>query len=342
MTGGIGTEYLTDFTQKISISFPTSNRLRWNVDAAYDYYSSASTDNIDNIRSSDSSSDLRAQLNVGLQYVLSDNRDLGFHLGTSNEYDYTSVHAGMNYSIRSQDGNTNLDIRGQAFYDIWTFFFPKELRRKVSLPTDKRQSYNVAASLTQVINKKMQVSLMSEATYMTGLLSTPFHRVYFVEKQTPDIERLPEKRLKVPLGLRLNAYLSERLILRTYYRYYWDSWGMKAHTASVELPIKINRFFALCPHYRYHTQSAVDYFNPYKESSISDQYYTSDFDLASLNSHSYGLGIIYGKSDGLARWKIPIVNKKLLVETVDIKYSRYHRSTGLNAEIISLGIKFSI
>ena len=128
VTGGIGTERLTDFTQKVMISIPTSPKLRLNLDGAYDYYSSASTDNIDNIRSSDSSSDLRAQFGAGLQYMASEQVTTGFRLGTSVEYDYFSIHAGGNVSITSKNGNRRLDIATQAFYDQWILFFPKELR----------------------------------------------------------------------------------------------------------------------------------------------------------------------------------------------------------------------
>lgn len=341
VTGGIGTEQLTDFTQKVTISIPTSPKLRINLDGAYDYYSSASTDNIDNIRSSDSSSDVRSQFGAGIQYDATEQLSTGFRLGTSIEYDYYSFQAGGNVSLMSKNGNRKLDVSAQAFYDQWLFFFPKELRGEVSLPTDKRQSYNLAVSYSQVVSKRMQISLMAEATYMEGLLSTPFHRVYFSDRDRPDIERLPGNRLKIPLGVRGNVYLTERLILRSYYRYYWDDWGMQAHTASIELPVKLNRFFAVYPHYRYHVQNAVDYFAPYKEHHSQNELYTSDFDLSDLSSHTFGLGVLYSRSDGIAKVKLPLVNKTLSLESIDLKGSIYQRSTGLNGFIVSLGAKVS-
>ena len=340
VTGGIGTEYLTDFTQKVSVSFPTSPKLRWNIDAAYDYYSSASTDNIDNIRSSDSQADIRSQLSIGFDYAKNENHSYGARLATSVEYDYTSFNAGLSYSFLSNSGNSRIDFQSQAFYDIWYLIYPVELRGEAQAPTDKRQSYNGAITFSQVLNRKMQFAVMAEATYMKGLLSTPFHRVYFQEQEVARIENLPDNRLKIPLGLRLNTYLSERLILRTYYRYYWDSWGMHAHTATVELPVKINRFFAIYPHYRYHTQTAVDYFKPYKAHSVADNYYTSDYDLSELHTHTYGIGILYGKAGGLFKIKTPFKKRPhLVIENIDIKYSHYDRSTGLVGDIISLGIK---
>ena len=342
VTGGIGTEKLTDFTQKVSLSIPTSPKLKINIDGGYDYYTSESTDNINNIRSSDSISDVRSHINVGFTRQQNNQWTYGARLGTSVEYDYTSVTGGLNLSYLTNNGNSRFDLQGQAFYDVWGVIYPKELRGEVSVPTDKRQSYNIALTYSQVLNKRMQIALMSEVTLMNGLLSTPFHRVYFEDQAGADIERLPSKRYKIPIGARFNYHLSDRFILRTYYRYYWDNWGMDAHTFSVEVPYKINRFFAVYPHYRYHTQSAIDHFAGYKEHRTSETFYTSDYDLSDLSSHSIGLGILYSKPNGLARVKIPFVkNRKLALESIDLKGSYYTRSTGLKSYIISVGTKIS-
>ena len=342
VTGGIGTEQLTDFTQKLSVNFPTSEKLRWNINAAYDYYSSASTDNIDNIQSSDSASDVRSQFSIGIDKKADERTSMGVTLGTSIEYDYYSVFSGVNFSKLSKTGNTRIDVNAQVYYDLWQVIFPVELRGEVSVPTDRRQSYNLALGLSQVMNKRMQLAVIAEATFMNGLLSTPFHRVYFQEQNRATIENLPSQRLKLPVAARWNVHLTERLIMRSYYRYYWDSWGMQAHTASIELPIKINRFFTVYPHYRYHQQTAVDYFAGYKEHVPGASYYSSDYDLSALTSHNYGLGLMYAPAEGLAKLNLPFRKRDQFVfESIDIKYSHYSRCTGLQGDIISLGIKMS-
>ncbi len=343
VTGGIGTEQLTDFTQKIILRIPTSEKLSLNLDAGYDYYSSASTDNIDNIPSSDSASDVRAHGNIGLTYDKTDYQQLGFRIGGSVEYDYTSINGGINYSLLSKDKNTSIGLSAQAFIDRWYVIFPRELRGEVSVPTDKRQSYNASIGITRVLNKKMQISLQLEGIYMRGLLSTPFHRVYFQEQARAGIERLPDQRLKLPIGLRLNTHLSEWLVARLYYRYYWDNWGVQGHTANIEVPIKINRFFWIAPYYRYHTQTASTYFKSYKEHTITNKFYTSDHDLANLSSHAFGIGLSYSPSGGIAKINLPFKKRSdFLVKSIDLKYGHYIRSTGLKGNIVSLGVSFSL
>jgi len=72
----------------------------------------------------------------------------------------------------------------------------------------------------------------------TGYLGLPFHRVYFTNGQDT-IEKLPSQRFKLPIGFRLNYFLGDNVILKAYYRFYIDDWGVRSHTASLEVPIKI-------------------------------------------------------------------------------------------------------
>jgi hypothetical protein len=41
--------------------------------------------------------------------------------------------------------------------------------------------------------------------------------------------------IKLPLGFRTNYFLGDNLIMRSYYRYYTDSWGSKSNTANMEV-----------------------------------------------------------------------------------------------------------
>ena len=127
------------------------------------------------------------------------------------------------------------------------------------VPPTSAGPYNLGLTYSQVINRKLHTSLSLDGIYMTGLLSTPFHRVYFQEQAAAKVEKLPDTRLKTA-GRAAAELPCRRLSGRPpYYRYYWDSWGIQAQTASLELPVKINRFFSVYPFYRYHNQTAADY-----------------------------------------------------------------------------------
>lgn len=344
VTGGIGTEQLTDFTQKLIVSVPVSPKLKINVDGGYDYYTSASSDNVDPIRSDDSAEDLRVHGNVGFTYKLNNQHTIGARVGGSGEYDYASVSGGLNYGFLSKDENTTVTANFQSFIDKWDLIYPVELRGQGQLVhTSNRQSHNLSVTLARVLDQKTVASISVEGVYMNGLLSTPFHRVYFADQAAPRVEKMPSTRFKLPIGVRVNRYINEWMILRTSYRYYMDTWQMQAHTASVELAIKPHRFLAITPFYRFHTQTAARYYHPYQVNSTVAPFYTSDTDLAALTSHAYGVGISYQPANGIANIKIPLKkDKNFKLKNIDLKYSHYDRSTGLKANIISLGLGFSI
>lgn len=226
------------------------------------------------------------------------------------------------------------------------------------IDTKSRNSYSLSFNFSQILNKNAQFSLFFDVVQQQGWLANPMQRVYFrdvdnfyignassipnytsstnrdVFQLADDIERLPDTRFKIPIGLRLNYYLNEIFTLRTYYRYYFDDWGVKSHTADVELPIKVSDKFTLYPSYRYYNQTAADYFAPYEQNLSTSEFYTSDYDLSKFNANQYGLGISY--TDIFAKWHI----WKLGLKSIDLKYNSYERNTGLTANIISAGFKF--
>ena len=342
VTGGIGTEALQDFANVVIVNVPFDSINSIAVTGGVDYYTSASTDNIDNNQSSASSRDLRAYGTVNYSRKnLRRGETYSAKVGGSSEYDYTSISFGLSYAKEFNEGNSELSLNAQVFRDNWELYFPVELRGQAKVATSLRNSYNFQATYSQVLNKRMQFSISGEAIYMEGLLSTPFHRVYFSDQLTPDIERLPNSRLKIPVGIRFNYFPIDVLVLRSYYRFYTDDWGLQAHTFNLETPIKINDWFTVSPSFRYNTQAAADYFAPFASHTSSEIFYTSDHDLSSLSSQKIGLGFRVAPLYGLARMKFP--RKKILqFKTLDLRTAYYKRSTGLAAFIVSLALNFEI
>jgi len=221
-----------------------------------------------------------------------------------------------------------------------------------------RNTYSLSLSFSQILTKNAQVSIFLDVIQQQGWLANPMQRVYFGDRDNyyvgnaesipnytstsntnvfqlaDDIERLPDTRFKTPIGARFNYYVNETISLRTYYRYYFDDWGMTSHTASLEVPIKLSDQFTIYPSYRYYTQTAIDYFAPYEENLSTQEFYTSDFDLSAFDAHQYGIGIRY--TDIFTKLKI----FKFGLKSIDLRFQQYDRSTGLNASIISGGFKF--
>ena len=204
-----------------------------------------------------------------------------------------------------------------------------ESASKTVIPSKSRNTYTASLSFSQIINQRMQGSISMDFVYMSGYLGLPFHRVYLnTGKDT--LETLPSQRVKLPIGLRLNYFLGDRIILRTYYRFYIDNWGMTSHTANIEVPIKLTPFFSISPFYRYYVQRAVNYFAPYEKHSIDEQYYTSNYALSGFTSHMYGSGFRIAPPKGL------LGSLKIL----EVRYAHYTQTTDLTANTIALDMTF--
>lgn len=342
VTGGEGTEELEDQDVSTVIIVPLDSITNLDVKVGFNHYSSASTDRIDSRLSTASAKDNRVQLQMGYERLMPVKRQSwSVGLGGSLESDYFSSSITGAYSWDSKDGNRQINLQLQAFLDTWVVIFPEELRVPglAQVPTDKRRSFNLSISWSQVINQRLQIALASDIVYQQGLLSTPFHRVFFRGVTQARIENLPTRRIKVPLSIRANYFLSDFFVLRTYYRFYYDDFEIMAHTASLELPIKLGNIFSIYPHYRYHTQTAATWFAPFAEHVETERFYTSDYDLSAFDSHNYGIGLSFAPIYGISRFRVNSQGRLGFFKSIDLRYSRYQRSDGLSA--FSLGLDFA-
>lgn len=309
----------------------------------------------------------------------------------STEYDYESIGLGIGVARLCNDQNTELGFKAHLFLDEWKLIYPTELHQYEQyggeflnmgyfygvdifnqfgeksksyhpmffspLEEKNRHSYAFSVHFSQVLSAKTQLSLMSDVLYQTGLLSTPFHRVYFADTdnyfignpaQIPmynyeyntevfhladDIERLPNTRLKFPVGVRFHQYVNDFVVLKTYYRYYVDDWGLNAHTIQFDVPIRLFPKFVFTPTYRFHTQNEAYYFAGYMQHYSYQRYYTSDNDLSTFYSNQFGGSIKYVDA------MLDVEFLGIGLKSAEIRYQRYVRSNLLDADIISFGIK---
>lgn len=427
VSGGIGSEKLTDVASNIVVAMPLNDDDVLTIDLGISAYSSASSSNINPFNSTGASgaggddddriaggqkasatgpygtpwqassgaskSDQLVSVVANYSHS-SDSRNFIWNtdVSFSNEYDYTSVGFGGGIASLFNEKNTELSLKVNAYLDQWRPIYPTELheyskygsnfltqgyfsgvsvldQNGVStanyLPSAfqtvnavNRNSFSASVGFSQVLTKKLQVSVFFDVLQQQGLLSSPYHRIYFADKANfyigqpeyisnyestsnagvyklaDDIERLPDSRFKLPVGARLNYYINERFIVRTYYRFYSDNWDIQSHTASFELPVKLSDKFTVFPMYRYYTQTASKYYAPYETHLSTEKFYTSDADLATFDANQYGFGVNYTDIFTAGKiWKFGLKN-------IDFRFNHYKRSDNLNANIATIAFKF--
>jgi hypothetical protein len=350
VTGGIGTEKVTDIANGLDLNFVwtnhNNNKNTLAVGLGFDYHTAASQAYVSK---TGASSPTGTRIYPSVDWTV-ENAKTGntFGIGTyySTEYNYNSLGADVHYSAKTDNKNGEFSVKLQGYFDHVTLIYPSEfnpLATDVNSSGDggghhqdnngssPRETYSAAFGYSQIINSRLQIAFLADVVGQNGFLSLPFHRVYFSNGKDT-IERLPSSRFKLPLGFRANYFLGDNIILRSYYRYYADSWGIRSSTANLEVVYKISPFFSISPFYRYYTQTAARYFSPYEEASPTQQYFTSNYEYAQFHSQFFGVGFRIAPPNGVFGWQG--------LHELEIRYGHYAQNTDLVSNVVSLNLGF--
>lgn len=340
VTGGLGTEKLNVYATRVFLK-KTAGKNTYSIRGGIDVISSASTDNIDSIVSSASKLDARTYVNLDYSRLLKKEKwAVSGGAGFSIESDYFSrmIRIGAEYSPSNKMRTYFLNI--QMYFDDlrwgrlnWEYrkpvklIYPSELRDREWFDIHRRNTYAFNSGFTQVVNKKNVAGIFFEIIFQDGLLSTPFHRVYFTDSSHV-VENLPKNRLKGILGLHWNAFVGGRLVLRNRINTYLDDFGIKALNVESESVIKVLPQFSFGPHFRFYLQEGSRFFAPHRGHHPFENFYTSDFDLSTLRTFLIGFSGRYTPN--------VYMGKRFSFNNLNLRYSYFKRSDQLHAHIVSI------
>ncbi|MBS2098399.1 DUF3570 domain-containing protein [Carboxylicivirga linearis] len=228
VSGGKGTEQLTDGAAAIVVSVPLNDDDVLTIDASVSAYTSASSSNInpfdgeqpaDPFRASSGASKSDVWSNfTGTYSHSSDDRNSiwSSHFSVSSEFDYFSLGFGGGYTRLLNEKNTELHAKLSVHLDSWSLLYPYELRpfgeggeglddpffslHNITGNPDyapvfsehsskKRNSYALGLSVSQIFTSNFQGIFLFDLIQQNGLLSTPFQRVYFADTEASFIDQ---------------------------------------------------------------------------------------------------------------------------------------------------------
>lgn len=350
VTGGTGTEKVTDIANGLTLNFVKTDRnLNKNtlqVGLGFDYHTAASQAYVSKTgASSPSGTRIYPSVDYTIESAKTGNT-FGVGAYYSNEFNYKSLGADLHFSVKTANKNGEFSAKVQGYFDNVTLIYPSEFESASVIPTTNysghgdghrnygtspRKTYNASFAYSQIINSRLQIAFLADVVGQNGFLSLPFHRVYF-NNGKDTIERLPSSRFKLPVGFRANYFLGDNIILRSYYRYYADSWGVRSNTANLEVAYKVSPFFSISPFYRYYTQTAARYFSPYEQASPTQQYFTSNYEYAQFHSQFFGVGFRIAPPTGVFGWQG--------LHELEIRYGHYAQNTDLVSNVVSVNLGF--
>ena len=282
----------------------------------------------------------RGQVILGVEQGLGQNTTVAANVYRSQEVDYTSTSVIGTLSQEMNDKNTTWTLRGQYNADLVGKLLPDG-----GLVNNRKKVYTGSLNISQLLSPTTVFDLGYDIVHLRGFLSDPYRQVRVTNDQGVYVvvdELHPSSRTRQAVSGKLSQMIPEiRASLIGSYRYYFDSWKVKSHTAEVKLNKYIVNDLIFGASYRYYTQSA-SYFT--RDAYVGDQYLsgalrTADYKLKAFGSNNVGFSLEY-LLRGLG--KLDPDMEFLQNSSIECMYFRYFNDLEFSANILQASLKISI
>ncbi len=280
------------------------------------YVDMISSASIDVVSTASPYTETRAEVSGGIDY-LHDRTTFGAGFVRSEEPDYLSRNVSFGISQDFFGDLTTVGVTYGRGRDV--------VRRRGSADfseTARRASYRL--DISQILTPRLVVNANYEAITDEGYLNNPYRSVRYRDPDSAagfawEGERYPRTRTSSATALRGLYRLPYRASLKAEYRYFSDSWGIRAHNAelgyaqvlrdrwTVDLryryytPVSYTHLRAhawrehwlLDLKYRYYTQGAANFFSDLFERRDAQNFLARDKELSTFDSHTLGAALAY-------------------------------------------------
>ena len=157
-----------------------------------------------------------------------------------------------------------------------------------------RHVVEAQAGWTQVLTPRSLVSVSATWSHGSGYFDDPYK----------PLDTRPDQRDQGAVVVRYNRFIERtQAALRTSYRFYADSWDVRAHTLQADYEMPIGHGFTLTPELRYSTQSKARFYRdpPFPTGFSPGHPYSADTRLAAFGAWTAGLELGVPLSHG---WRL--------------------------------------
>lgn len=322
--GGPGSEQVTVAQPQFEVVAKQGRRLTHRLWFPVDVITAASPDAVDAI-STASRVNKTGTLDLLSTYKVDAKTDISVRTGVHVEENFRSFNFGVGVARSFADDNTVLSASLNEVYD----WFERNMINGGYYGRRSRSSANGNLGLTQLLSPSTVGYVGYGVTVQNGTLGNTWNAVPLTNGKWGE-ELLPGLRHRHAFTGRLAQYLPWRGVWKGMYRFYIDGWGLVSHTLETELYQRLGPWLWARVNYRFHQQSAVDFYT--ERAAPQTVLRTSDSDLSAFNAQTVG-GKIAIDLAGLGR-------PALRDFYVDVGFDYYFRSNGLHVNVYSCGLGF--
>lgn len=282
----------------------------------------------------------RGQVILGLEQGLGQTTTFAANVYRSQEVDYTSTSLIGTLSQDLNDKNTTVTLRGQYNADLVGEILPTG-----DLVNRKKKVYTGSVNVAQLLSPTTVFDMSYDFVHLKGFLSDPYRQVKVTDDNGVFVitnELHPSSRTRQAVAGKISQMIPNiKGSLIGSYRYYFDNWKVKSHTAEIKLNKYIVSDLIFGVSYRYYNQSA-SYFT--KDKYVGQQYLggalrTADYKLKGFSSNNVGFSL-----EWLLRSLVKVNPDLDFLQnsSVEVMYFRYFNDLEFSANIFQASLKFSI
>lgn len=245
------------------------------------YMDAVSNASIDVVTSASPYHEVRHEFGVSADYVY---RDAQITLGlmSSHEPDYVANTGSLDMTQEVFGGMTTVALGFSRAAD-------KVGKKNSPEFSDSARHWQYRLGVTQILTPRWLASLNFEAISDDGFLGSPYRFARVFGAAVP--ERNPRTRSGRAAKLRLVGDLGNRDAMHVEYRYFTDTWGIKAHTAEIGYSRYFGEKWLADTFVRYYTQRHAIF---YSDNAQSETVYVSrNRQLSTFNDMGFGAKLSY-------------------------------------------------
>ncbi len=273
------------------------------------YIDSVSAASIDVLATASEYKEERTEYSVGLDYLHEKTMlSTGYINSTENDFEAKNVFVSLNQSFFGDLSSISLtyakgwDVVGKINSD-----FSEDVDRNI---------YKIG--LSQILTKNAMLGLDLEMITDEGFLNNPYRRYRFLDSNAASgysyaDEVYPDTRTSSAVALRALYYLPYRASVKAEYRYYTDSWDIRAHTFELAYVHPLNAHWTLEGRYRFYTQSQAEFYKDVFPFQDAETYMARDKELSQMSDYTLGAGVSYEFGQGV----IPTIDRMKFTALVD-------------------------
>lgn len=255
---------------------------------------------------------------------------VGFTNSEENDYSSDTYHFGVSHTMFGDLTTVSLgfsygddEVRQNQYDDEGNFIGNNPDFGENGKEDLKRRNYRLG--MTQILTKDLVVNLAYEAVSDEGYTKNPYRNA-LVYNGSGDIEitaeRYPETRTSSAFALRANYFLPYRAALKFEYKYYEDSWDIKANTYKIGYTQPFGEKWFVDVHYRVYQQDEASFYYDIIPVGGEQTYQGRDKELSTFSSQGIGVGVSYEFLKN-GWWKLDKGSVSFGYERIDFDYDNF-------------------